>query len=81
MMLETEHSVLFNFTTDDSFATVFEERYAADYPYVNLELLDEMADEFGVSVVVVYRKALRSRGMEHWEPNAMWRKVGVGEPR
>lgn len=81
IMLETQHRVVFCFTTEDEFARRFEEKYGADYPYVKLDRLDEMAAELGVAYVVAYKKALSSRGLAQWKTSGQWRKLDVGEPR
>ena len=81
IMLETQHRVVFCFTTEDEFARRFDKVYAADYPYVHLEKLDEMANEFGITYVIAYKKALASRGLAPWKPSGQWRKLDVGEPR
>jgi len=80
IMLETEHKVVFCFTVSQDFGKMFDTNYAADYPYVKLEMLDELAREFGVTVVIITKKSLVSRGLNHWVPSFQWQKLDVGQP-
>ena len=52
--------------------------YAGDYPYVKLEKLDEMAEEYGVRYVVIDRVALKARGFEDWTPSFGWVRRPIG---
>lgn len=80
IMLETQHRVIYCYATDEEFVARFEREYGADYPYVDLDRLDEMANEYGVTYVIAYKKALTSRGLAQWAPSIQWRKLDCGEP-
>jgi hypothetical protein len=81
IMLETAHRVIMQYTTAPAFAKEFEEKYAADYPYVRLERFSEMADEYGVGILVLHNKSLHERGLNQWAPPEEWVRVHVGGPR
>jgi hypothetical protein len=80
IMLETVHKVVYCFTTSQSFMDMFENKYAADYPYFKLDKLDELAHEFNVDIFIVRNQSLVSRGYEQWTPTPMWKKLNIGEP-
>jgi type I restriction-modification system DNA methylase subunit len=79
-MAETGHNVIYNVTTPKEFSDVFEREYAAVYPYVRLEKLDEMASQFGVNYLVASKKHLVTQGFSQWTPSSQWQEVDVGEP-
>jgi hypothetical protein len=81
ILLETKHTVVYPLMSRPDFTEEFEEKFAADYPYVHIEKLDQMAEELNVSYVIVHKKSLKSRGLFDWEPSSQWEKLGVGEPR
>jgi hypothetical protein len=72
IMSETRHHVVFCFGTSAEFSARFNSKYAADYPYVKLEQLEEMADDYGIGYLVLDRRALQTRGFGHWRPSARW---------
>lgn len=78
IILETMHTVIFCFLTSKIFSENFNSKYADDYPYVKLERLDEMADEYQIGYVVLDRHALISRGLEDWSPSSQWIKKPIG---
>lgn len=78
IILETKHRAIYCLLTSKDFSESFNARYAGDYPYVKLEKLDDMANEYGVRYVVLDRAALRARGFEVWTPSFSWVKRPVG---
>lgn len=80
IMAETVHRVIYCVATSKEFSAEFEKSYAAEYPFVKLEKLDDMASQFGVNYLVARKKHLISRGYEQWVPSSQWQKLGVGEP-
>lgn len=78
IMSETPHHVVFCFGTSTEFSAHFNSRYAADYPYVQLDRLEEMADDYGITYLVLDRRALQTRGLEHLRPSARWTPRTVG---
>jgi hypothetical protein len=78
IILKTPHKVIYCMLTGKEFSEGFNARYAGDYPYVKLEKLDGMADEYGVRYVVLDRLALKARGFENWTPSFSWVKRPVG---
>jgi len=77
--LETKHRAIYCLFTSKDFSDRFNARYAADYPYVKLEKLDDMADEYGVGYIVLDRQVLCGRGFENWTPSFRWVKRPIGE--
>lgn len=78
VIFETKHQAIYCLLTSKDFADNFNRKYAADYPYVKLDRLDELADEYGVGYIVLDRRALSARGLEHWMPSVRWVKRSVG---
>ena len=78
IMLETMHRAIFCFYTSKDFAENFNAKYADDYPFVKLDKLDDMADEYGIGYIVLDRRFLRTRGRENWAPSSRWVKRAVG---
>ena len=78
IMLETPHKVIHCLLTGKDFSESFNAKYADEYPYVKLEKLDDMANEYGVGYIVLDRVALRSRGLKNWTPSNFWVKRPVG---
>lgn len=78
IMSETQHRVVFCFGTSAAFSSRFNSEYAADYPYVRLERLDEMADDFGIGYIVLDRRQLQLRSLANWRPSARWTPRAVG---
>lgn len=76
-MLLTIHKVVFCFMQNPKNEEKFNERFAADYPYVRLDKLDEMADEMGVSVLVADKKSLCQQGHQNWVPSDQWQPVDI----
>ena len=78
IMSETPHHVVFCFGTSAEFSAHFNRRYAADYPYVRLDHLDEMADDYRIGYLVLDRRALKTRGLEPLRLSARWTARAVG---
>ncbi len=80
ILLETPHTVIFPLIASKGFRDSFENRFAADFPHVRLDCLDEMARELDIRVTVVARKALAYRGLRDWVASSEWRAFDVGAP-
>lgn len=78
IMAETQHDVVFCVGTSTEFAAHFYGNYAAEYPYVKLEKLDAMADEYGIGYLVLDRRDMATRGLAQWKPSPRWRPRPVG---
>ena len=78
VIFETIHSAIYCLCTSKDFSERFNAVYASDYPYVKLEKLDDMADEYGVGYVVLDRRELSTHGFENWMPSSRWIKRPVG---
>lgn len=55
---QTDHKLVFCFNLDKDFNERFQRRYAATYPFTNLNNIDEMADDFGLNCVVIEKSKL-----------------------
>lgn len=76
--LETAHRAVYPLCTGADFAARFEAEYAAAYPYVRLERLDAMADEYGINFLVLDRRDLEARMPPGWAPSARWQALPLG---
>lgn len=79
IMAETDHNVIY-VNNNKEFTDMFERDYAAEYPYVKLDKLDEMASQLGVNYLIAGKKALATQGLSLWVPSVDWQKLEVGEP-
>jgi hypothetical protein len=79
IMLETEHKVVFANLDDKQGIHTNNCWYSADYPFVNLAVVDRMYDELGVNVLIIDNKQLK-RKKEGWLPSALWNKLEIGAP-
>jgi hypothetical protein len=78
IILETKHRVIFCVCTEKNFSQRFNFEYAEDYPYIKLNKIDDMSDEFNVGYIVLHKKSMYSRGFSNWKPSARWVKRPVG---
>lgn len=78
VMAETPHQVVYCFGLNADFARRFNEQYAAAYPCVRLDRLDEMADEYQIGYLVVDRRELATRGLADWAPSERWTRLPLG---
>lgn len=76
--LETMHKTVYCLFTGKAFSERFNASYASDYPFVKLEKLEEMADEYGIGYIVLDRGELDARGFKGWKPSSRWEKRPVG---
>jgi hypothetical protein len=79
VLLETRHHVIDPVIASDAFRVRFEERYSQDYPYLDLQRLDEMADAYDVDVVVAHADELAKRGLAFWAPSARWKSLALDQ--
>lgn len=77
IMSLTPHRTIFPFATTAEFVQKLERDYASQYPYVDLQKLDQMQEEFGVSILVVRKEALNERMGEHWRPSSKWKEIDL----
>lgn len=70
IMGQTHHKLVFCFNLDKDFNERFERRYAATYPFTNLNNIDEMADDFGLNCVVIEKSKLPANVdfSPRWQP-------------
>ena len=78
ILLETSNYVLRAMTGNKSFDKVFEDKYEADYPYVNIDRLDEMAKEYNLDFLIASKEELSLRGYDGWTPSSSWEKINQG---
>jgi len=77
IMLETKHKVVYSVTTGKIFTKLFNEKYASDYPYIDLKKLDSLADDYDVDVLIVNENDFRIRESGDLIPSGRWKKVAV----
>ena len=53
--------VLFPYQLQDEFKISINEKYCAEYPYTNLNYLDEMANELDINLLIVDKKELYAK--------------------
>ena len=75
IMLETKHKTVSSFMTTKEFSKIFNESYAASYPFIKLEKLDEMANSIGVDFLIVDVSKLHSSDVPNWSPSSSWTEV------
>jgi len=78
IMLHTKHKVVCHMASDGDYRKKLEKKYALNYPYLNLNLLEEMSSEYGVNLLIIDNKKLKVHDFEGWSPPSNWEKVKVG---
>lgn len=79
ILLETPHKVLRTATGNSDYDKMFEQKYAIDFPFVNLDKLDDMATELGLNIFIGSKKFFAARGLHEWQPSLQWQKLELGE--
>ncbi|MDR1916264.1 MAG: hypothetical protein LBQ58_06810 [Synergistaceae bacterium] len=80
MMLFTAHQVLFpalSHLRDADWIKIFA-KFDNGYPYVKLDMLDEIADQYGVNFLILDRKSLLKNGYGQWRPSGKWSLLQLG---
>lgn len=78
IMLYTKHQVVCYMASDREYRKKLEDKYALNYPYLNLNLLKEMSDEFGVNILIIENKHLKINNLEGWTPPSNWKETKIG---
>ena len=79
IMLETNHKTIGISSVTREFRILLEKKYLADYPYINLNKLDEMSSELRISYLILEKQKLATRNLKNWLPSSLWRKLEIGE--
>ena len=53
VLYETDHNVIFQASLDEKHGTMFEEKFSTNYPFVNLDYLEEMNRVLGADVLII----------------------------
>ncbi len=77
IMIDTIHKTVFTYTTSEEFLNKLENKYASDYPYVNIEKLNEMDEDFGLDILIVDNKHVANRYDKMWTPPENWVKEPI----
>jgi hypothetical protein len=80
IMLETNHSVIYPLLSNNSFQERFLKRYEEAFPFVKLDLIEEMSLEFNVNCLIINKNALLLKSHVGWIPRGEWNYVSVGNP-
>jgi hypothetical protein len=76
VLLQTSANVLFTFHTKQKLKKLIEDRYCPEYPYTNLNHLDEMAEKLDINMLVVDKKEL-SRKLPRWRIGENWKELNL----
>tara|TARA_B100000989_G_scaffold1766_1_gene1116 strand:+ start:9300 stop:10868 length:1569 start_codon:yes stop_codon:yes gene_type:complete len=77
VLLQTPANVLFPFHNKHKLKKLIENRYCPEYPYTNLDHLEEMAAELGINMLVFDKKEL-SRKLPSWRIGENWNELDLG---
>ncbi|WP_421977761.1 hypothetical protein [Roseivirga seohaensis] len=77
VMLETIHDTVFIHTTSKEFQDKLEENYTLKYPYLNLEKLNKMNEDFGLDILIVDNKKIETIYPEGWVAPSNWKKESI----
>lgn len=75
IMLNTSHSVIYSAHITKKNRIKFVNKYEYRYPYINLELIDELRNESGLTLIIIDKDAMNSEGFELWKPSEEWQEV------
>lgn len=78
VILETGNKVIYPLYTSEKFSSNYKQRYNDGYPFAKIELLDQMASEYGIEYIIVDRTLLAERGLSNWVPSDVWHRRSVG---
>ena len=77
IMTETHHETVF-VDGQVGIAHEYAARFAANYPFIKLESLNEMKSDLGVTVLIVNNLDLKRQMGCGWRPPLEWRQVDIG---
>jgi hypothetical protein len=80
IMLETDAWIVGSLGLTEPGGDAFMGQYVTQYPYLRLEALDQMAEEFGVNLVIARNHDLNARGLGEFSPSKDWKRLQIGEP-
>ncbi|MDB3862221.1 hypothetical protein N9313_01490 [Flavobacteriaceae bacterium] len=72
IMLNTKHEVVCHMASDKDYRNYIEQKYSLKYPYLNLNLVEEMHIEFGLNLIIIEKNALDKNGFKNWAPPPNW---------
>lgn len=79
IMLLTHHIVYFpHFALKNQKNTEEFSKFDAGYPFIKLQLLDDMAKEFDVDFVIIDKKRFIANGLQDWNPSNQWEALDLG---
>ncbi|OEK05214.1 hypothetical protein [Roseivirga misakiensis] len=75
ILLETDHQLFGSILTDNEEHPITKKGLEPSYPYLDLDRLDEMSNDFGVNLLVLRKSALATAGFEGWNPPSEWQVI------
>jgi uncharacterized membrane protein YiaA len=75
IMLETGHKVIYPPIAAANFVKVFNEKYMDKYPFIDLNKVDSLAEDYHVNILVVSETDLLTREVGNWTLSTNWRKA------
>jgi len=78
IMADTPHKTVFPFGTTAEFSQRLETKYGAKYPYVDLNKLEDMRNDFGANILVTRIAELEKIMGPEWQPPKGWRLIDLG---
>jgi hypothetical protein len=77
IMLETIHKTVYPIMVTKEFSEKFETNYDAGYPFVDLNKINEMNNDFGLDILIIDNKQVAKRYGKMWTPPENWVKEPV----
>jgi len=77
IMANTPHYTLDHTKSSDEFSRKLKTKYGAKYPFIDLNKINNLRDEFGVKILIVDAKLLKLRLHPKWKPSVEWKEVDL----
>ena len=77
IMANTSHYTLDDSKSSDEFSRKLKTNYGAKYPFIDLNKINDLRDEFGVKILIVDIKLLKLRLHSKWKPSVEWKEVDL----
>lgn len=78
IMTQTNHKVVWIAATRAETVDIIQKKYATKFPFVDLNKLDDMHNEFGVSLLICRIKDIDEQHSTIWKPSEKWNEINLG---